>query len=121
MAESATLSVLRRRDTALGRATVTIPDTRPASTDVTTSASAETLAARAARLADREQARLRSATPGSGAMYERARRTMTLGVPSSYQARDPWPIYLTHGRGSRVWDVDGTEYSDFHNAFGSMV
>nr|WP_307875052.1 aspartate aminotransferase family protein [Frankia nepalensis] len=87
---------------------------------MTTSASAA-LAARAARLADREQARLKAATPGSAAMYQRARRTMTLGVPSSYQARDPWPIYLSHGRGSRVWDVDGTEYSDFHNAFGSMV
>jgi glutamate-1-semialdehyde 2,1-aminomutase len=46
---------------------------------------------------------------------------MTGGVPSSYQVRDPWPIYLTHGRGSLVWDVDGNEYADFHNGFGSMV
>jgi glutamate-1-semialdehyde 2,1-aminomutase len=54
-------------------------------------------------------------------MYERARRTLAGGVPSSYQARAPWPIYLTHGEGQRVWDVDGTEYLDFHNGFGSMT
>jgi glutamate-1-semialdehyde 2,1-aminomutase len=54
-------------------------------------------------------------------MYERARRTLAGGVPSSYQARAPWPIYLTHGEGQCVWDVDGTEYLDFHNGFGSMT
>jgi glutamate-1-semialdehyde 2,1-aminomutase len=90
---------------------------------VTTAESATTTvaAARVAALTEQEEARLAAATPGSGAMHERAARTMTGGVPSSYQARDPWPIYLTHGKGSRVWDVDGTEYSDFHNGFGSMV
>ncbi len=35
--------------------------------------------------------------------------------------REPWPIYLTRGEGQRVWDVDGTEYYDFHNGFGSMT
>ena len=54
-------------------------------------------------------------------MFERARRTLSGGVASSYQVRDPWPIYLARGAGSRVWDVDGNEYLDFHNAFGSMV
>ena len=54
-------------------------------------------------------------------MYERARRTLSGGVASSYQVREPWPIYLTHGEGQRVWDVDGTEYLDFHNGFGSMT
>jgi glutamate-1-semialdehyde 2,1-aminomutase len=54
-------------------------------------------------------------------MYERARRTLSAGVASSYQVRDPWPIYLSHGKGARVWDVDGNEMLDFHNGFGSMV
>jgi glutamate-1-semialdehyde 2,1-aminomutase len=72
-------------------------------------------------LGQREQARLDERTPGSRAMYERARRTLSGGVASSYQLRDPWPIYLSHGRGSRVWDVDGNEMLDFHNGFGSMV
>ncbi|MCK9924069.1 aspartate aminotransferase family protein [Frankia sp. AgPm24] len=79
------------------------------------------LRARAEELTEREEARLRAGTPGSRRMHERAVRSMTSGVPSSYQVRDPWPIYLTHGVGSRVWDVDGTEYADFHNGYGSMV
>ncbi len=78
-------------------------------------------AERTSALAEREERRLAERTPGSQAMHSRARQSMTGGVPSSYQARDPWPIYLTHGRGSLVWDVDGNEYSDFHNGFGSMV
>jgi glutamate-1-semialdehyde 2,1-aminomutase len=46
---------------------------------------------------------------------------LTGGVASSYQLREPWPIYLEHGDGPRVWDVDGNEMYDFHNGFGSMV
>jgi glutamate-1-semialdehyde 2,1-aminomutase len=72
-------------------------------------------------LTEREQARLNERTTHSSSLYERARKTLAGGVPSSYHLRDPWPIYLSHGRGAKVWDVDGTEYLDFHNAFGSMV
>ncbi|MGA2454802.1 MAG: aspartate aminotransferase family protein [Solirubrobacteraceae bacterium] len=60
-------------------------------------------------------------TRGSAAMYERARRSLSGGVASSYQLRDPWPIYLERGAGARVTDVDGNTYWDFHNGFGSMV
>jgi glutamate-1-semialdehyde 2,1-aminomutase len=77
--------------------------------------------ARIAELTEREQRRLDERTPGSRALYERARKTLANGVASAYQEREPWPIFLSHGRGSRVWDVDGTEMIDFHNAFGSMV
>jgi len=72
-------------------------------------------------LTDREEARLEERTAGSGRMYERARGVLTGGVASSYQARDPWPIYLERGAGPVVWDVDGNEMLDFHNGFGSMV
>ena len=72
-------------------------------------------------LTARETKRLNERTPKSGEWFARAQRTMVNGVPSSYQERDPWPIYLAEGRGSRVWDVDGNEYVDMHNAFGSMV
>ena len=54
-------------------------------------------------------------------MYERARVHLAGGVASSYQLRDPWPIYLERGVGPKVWDVDGNEMYDFHNGFGSMV
>ena len=76
--------------------------------------------ARIAELTEREQRRLDDSTPGSQAMFERARKALAGGVASAYQGREPWPIYLERGVGSRVWDVDGNERVDFHNAFGSM-
>jgi glutamate-1-semialdehyde 2,1-aminomutase len=77
--------------------------------------------ARVAELTDREQRRLDERTPASRALYERARGALAGGVASAYQEREPWPIYLSHGLGSRVWDVDGNELVDLHNGFGSMV
>jgi glutamate-1-semialdehyde 2,1-aminomutase len=71
-------------------------------------------------LIERERGKLLESTQGSQAFYERALAVMPRGVPSSFQAADPRPIYLTHGAGSRVFDVDGNEYVDFHNGFGVM-
>ncbi|MGD9734651.1 MAG: aspartate aminotransferase family protein [Solirubrobacterales bacterium] len=76
---------------------------------------------RVAQLTERESAALDRRTEGSKEMFERANRTLSGGVASSYQAREPWPIYLERGEGARVWDVDGNELYDFHNGFGSMV
>ncbi len=76
---------------------------------------------RVAELAERELAALNARTRRSEQMYERARQSLSGGVASSYQLRDPWPIYLVDGRGPKVTDVDGNEMWDFHNGFGSMV
>jgi glutamate-1-semialdehyde 2,1-aminomutase len=73
------------------------------------------------QLTERELERLNAETQGSARLFERARKTLVGGVASSYQLRDPWPIYLSHGEGQYVWDVDGRRMLDFHNAFGSMV
>ena len=54
-------------------------------------------------------------------MFQRAERTLAGGVSSSFQRREPWPVYLARGEGARVWDVDGNEYVDFHNGFSAMV
>src|SRR3954452_4380525 len=76
---------------------------------------------RIAALTEREAERLDATTQASRAMYARASTHLAGGVASSYQSRDPWPIYLEHGDGPRVWDVDGNEMYDFHNGFGSMI
>jgi glutamate-1-semialdehyde 2,1-aminomutase len=76
---------------------------------------------RVGELTNRELAELNARTTRSSAMYERARQTLSGGVASSYQLRDPWPIYLVSGEGAAVSDVDGNRYWDFHNGFGSMV
>jgi glutamate-1-semialdehyde 2,1-aminomutase len=77
--------------------------------------------ARAREIVERESARLLERTPASARLFDRAVQHLPLGVASSFQANDPYPIYLREGRGSRVWDVDGIEYVDFHNGFGTMV
>jgi glutamate-1-semialdehyde 2,1-aminomutase len=76
---------------------------------------------RAREIQKREQQRLLESTAGSAALYRRAVQSMPLGVASTFQANDPYPIYLERGQGSRVWDVDGREYRDFHSGFGVNV
>ena len=81
----------------------------------------ERLKARAAEIADRETKALLERTPASKALFERAVKSLPNGVASNFQAGDPYPIYLERGKGSSVWDVDGTEYKDFHGGFGVNV
>jgi glutamate-1-semialdehyde 2,1-aminomutase len=79
------------------------------------------ITARAREIGKQELARLQERTGASAKLFERASRTMPMGVASSFQAADPYPVYLARGEGSRVWDLDGTEYVDFHNGFGTMA
>jgi glutamate-1-semialdehyde 2,1-aminomutase len=45
---------------------------------------------------------------------------MPAGVPSSFQAYDPWPIVVKHAAGSRMIDVDDNEYVDYDMGFGAL-
>lgn len=73
------------------------------------------------KLTEEQMARFREHTPTSAEYFTRARKVMPGGVPSSFQLNDPWPVYIERGEGARVWDVDGSEYVDFHNGFGVMA
>jgi glutamate-1-semialdehyde 2,1-aminomutase len=55
------------------------------------------------------------------AYREDAKRHLPGGVSSSWQSWPPHPIYVDRGLGSRVWDIDGNEYVDYHNGYGVMV
>ncbi len=70
---------------------------------------------------DREEAAYRTRTPRSAALHARAREAMPLGVASSFQTYDPYPLFMTDARGSRIWDADGNEYIDFDMAFGVLA
>jgi glutamate-1-semialdehyde 2,1-aminomutase len=72
------------------------------------------------KLTEEQMARFREHTPASAEHFDRARKVMPGGVPSSFQLNDPWPVYIERGEGALVWDVDGDEYVDFHNGFGVM-
>jgi len=78
-------------------------------------------ASRVAELIGGEEEKFRRARPRSKRLWTEAREVMPRGVPSSFQDASPQPVFMEKGKGSRVWDVDGNEYVDFHNGFGVMV
>ena len=57
----------------------------------------------------------------SSAMAERAGRSLAGGVTSSWQIARPQPIWISHGRGSTIVDVDGNEFVDLHGGYGAMA
>jgi len=60
----------------------------------------------------------------SRAWFQRAEESLVEGVnsPSRGAAFYPGgPVFLEHGRGSHVWDVDGNEYIDFMMSFGATI
>jgi len=66
-----------------------------------------------------EQERLFSERQQNSARHHRdALRALAGGVTSSWQISQPSPIWISHGKGSRVWDVDGHEYVDYHGGYG---
>ncbi len=69
----------------------------------------------------REETTFRASRTHSLAMWDEAKVFLSRGVPSSFQDKPPQPVFLERGKGSRVWDVDGNEYIDFHNGFGVML
>ena len=74
----------------------------------------EELTRRETEALDRRHAR-------SLAFRQRASERMPGGVSSSWQSWPPHPIYVDRGEGSRIWDIDGNEYVDYHNGYGVMV
>ena len=45
---------------------------------------------------------------------------MPAGVPSSFQAYEPWPVVVKHAAGARMTDVDDNEYVDYDMGFGAL-
>jgi glutamate-1-semialdehyde 2,1-aminomutase len=58
----------------------------------------------------------------SAALFERAQRSIAAGVNSGIRKMEqPVPLYFDHGKGSRIWDVDGNEYIDFQTGQGAIL
>lgn len=54
--------------------------------------------------------------------FERAVRQLPLGVSSNFRYwGDEHTIYVDHGKGGRVWDIDGNEYIDYRLAYGPVI
>ena len=59
--------------------------------------------------------------PASARMVERARRSLAGGVTSNWQIARPQTVWISHGAGSKIYDLDGKEYVDFHGGYGAMA
>jgi glutamate-1-semialdehyde 2,1-aminomutase len=81
----------------------------------------DSITVRAREIAARERGVLLDRTSASKQLYERALHHLPLGVGSSFQVGDPYPLYIREGKGSRIFDIDDNEYVDFHNGFGCML
>lgn len=72
-------------------------------------------------LTDIEWERFTATTQGSGEHAERARGPIPLGVPSSFQYWDPYPITIVSGRGAWLTDIDNRKVLDLSMGFGAML
>jgi glutamate-1-semialdehyde 2,1-aminomutase len=59
--------------------------------------------------------------PQSARLADLARRTLAGGVTSNWQITAPQPVWISHGRGSKIYDVDGNEYVDLHGGYGAAL
>lgn len=62
-------------------------------------------------------------TEGSKRLYEEAQKYLLNGMASYFHKSDveEYPICITHGSGSKVYDVDGNEYIDYVGGLGPML
>lgn len=76
---------------------------------------------RIASLKEVEWARFKNETLKSSIESERARQSLPLGVTSSFQYWDPYPISIASARGAWMKDVDGRDFLDLSMGFGAML
>lgn len=58
----------------------------------------------------------------SNAHFQKAKNRMPLGVSSNFRYwGDDKTIYIDHGKGGRVWDLDGNAYIDYRLAYGPII
>ena len=74
-----------------------------------------------AAMEDKETRTFEKRTPKSKAIYDKAKNDVPFGVHSNYRFSDPYPLYFARAKGTRLWDVDGNEYTDYNMGFGVLV
>ncbi|MBY5960263.1 aspartate aminotransferase family protein [Membranicola marinus] len=58
----------------------------------------------------------------SAALLERSKKVLAGGVSSEFRKYNyPHALFYTHGKGSRLYDVDGNEYLDFTLSQGPLI
>jgi glutamate-1-semialdehyde 2,1-aminomutase len=77
--------------------------------------------ARVAELLAIEWERFAESSFASRIEFDLALGSMPLGVPSSFQYWDPYPISIVSAKGAWMTDVDGRELLDLSMGFGAML
>src|ERR1700753_2836799 len=70
---------------------------------------------------EREEQASRQRQPRSTEMIKRAREHLAGGATSNWQIAQPQAVWMSHGAGSKVYDVDGNEYVDMHGGYGAAI
>jgi glutamate-1-semialdehyde 2,1-aminomutase len=73
------------------------------------------------QLLAQEWAAYKNSTIGSGIENELAHQVIPLGVPSSFQHWEPYPISIVSAKGAWMTDVDGRDLLDLSMGFGAML
>jgi glutamate-1-semialdehyde 2,1-aminomutase len=60
-------------------------------------------------------------TSKSKSIFEKAKIDVPFGVHSNYRYADPYPTYFVRAKGTRLWDVDGNQFTDYNMGFGVLV
>ena len=60
-------------------------------------------------------------TPKSAEMHAAASQFIQGGVGSPFRYYEPYPFFVDHGKGGRIWDVDGNEYIDMNQCYGAII
>lgn len=76
---------------------------------------------RVKKLLAQEWARFQSTTTNSATHNKRASKVLPLGVTSSFQHWDPYPISIVSAKGAYFKDVDGRKLLDLSMGFGAMM
>jgi glutamate-1-semialdehyde 2,1-aminomutase len=59
--------------------------------------------------------------PRSTDMIAEAKECLAGGATSNWQIAQPQAVWMSHGAGSKIYDVDGMEYVDMHGGYGASI
>jgi glutamate-1-semialdehyde 2,1-aminomutase len=60
-------------------------------------------------------------TAASARLSQKAATVLPRGIEHAWAPSFPYPLFMDHGQGSRIWDVDGNEYIDYILAGGPVI
>ena len=65
---------------------------------------------------------MRRSLTRSHAQFKKAVGRLPLGVASNFRYwGEDRTIYMSHGKGARIWDIDGNEYVDYRLGYGPAI